>query len=264
MTSLLPASKANTNPPGDAQHSLCRVLDWDSHFFGFGIASVNADNLDPKSVAGLAAWCKGHSISCLYLLLDSSDTAKVRLAEQNHFHMVDIRMTLVNERMRAATLQMDDTVRLAEPDDVPALKEIAGVSHQDSRFYSDPGFPVHLADELYRTWIEKSCGGYADCVLVAEHEGRPAGYISCHIDAPDTGRIGLLAVGPDAQGRGIGSKLVDSALHWFAGKGLEKVTVVTQGRNIAAQRLYQRRGFTTQSVQIWYHRWFREPSQGGT
>jgi len=32
--------------------------------------------------------------------------------------------------------------------------------------------------------------------------------------------------------------------------------VVTQGRNLAAQRLYQRNGFVTASLQLWYHRWF--------
>jgi ribosomal protein S18 acetylase RimI-like enzyme len=33
------------------------------------------------------------------------------------------------------------------------------------------------------------------------------------------------------------------------------VSVVTQGRNVAAQRLYQRAGFVTASTQLWYHRW---------
>ena len=28
------------------------------------------------------------------------------------------------------------------------------------------------------------------------------------------------------------------------------------GRNLAAQRLYQRSGFVTASLQLWYHRWF--------
>jgi hypothetical protein len=34
------------------------------------------------------------------------------------------------------------------------------------------------------------------------------------------------------------------------------VNVVTQGRNSKAQRLYERCGFLTRSVQLWYHRWF--------
>jgi ribosomal protein S18 acetylase RimI-like enzyme len=49
------------------------------------------------------------------------------------------------------------------------------------------------------------------------------------------------------------------ALDWFAQQQVDTVTVVTQGRNIAAQALYQRRGFITQSQQLWYHKWFRRP-----
>ena len=33
-------------------------------------------------------------------------------------------------------------------------------------------------------------------------------------------------------------------------------SVVTQGRNVAAQRLYQSAGFRTAAVQLWHHCWF--------
>jgi hypothetical protein len=31
---------------------------------------------------------------------------------------------------------------------------------------------------------------------------------------------------------------------------------VTQGRNLAAQRLYQRTGFLIRDLQLWYHKWY--------
>ena len=55
-------------------------------------------------------------------------------------------------------------------------------------------------------------------------------------------------------GAGV-EKDYESALDWFATQGVEKVTVVTQGRNGAAQRLYQRCGFVTGSIHLWYHKW---------
>ena len=36
---------------------------------------------------------------------------------------------------------------------------------------------------------------------------------------------------------------------------IKKLYVVTQGRNIRAQRLYQKNGFIIKSSEIWYHKW---------
>jgi dTDP-4-amino-4,6-dideoxy-D-galactose acyltransferase len=139
--------------------------------------------------------------------------------------------------------------------DLPLLAAIARISHRDTRFYFDRGFSSDRCDDLYDAWIRNSCAGYADAVLVAD-VGETAGYISCHLDANSEGRIGLAAVGAAFQGQHLGSDLVQAALHWFASKGVSSATVVTQGRNIAAQRLYQQCGFRTVSTQLFYHRWF--------
>jgi dTDP-4-amino-4,6-dideoxy-D-galactose acyltransferase len=211
----------------------------------------------------LLSWCAAESIDCLYFLAAADDETTVRLAEDNQFRFVDIRLTF--ERQLADIAPVSETedsrdsqkpIRLSTPDDVPALRSIARASHLDSRFYFDAGFPAHLCDLLYETWIEKSCQGYADAVLVAEHLGRPVGYISCHLPDDETGEIGLVGVDASAQGLGLGQRLVEAALDWFAAQGRRRVTVVTQGRNCKAQRLYQKCGFKTQSVRLWYHRWF--------
>ena len=107
------------------------------------------------------------------------------------------------------------------------------------------------------TWIERSCTGYADAVLVAERDGRPAGYITCDL-SHSYGQIGLLGVGEAWQGQHIGPALINGALHWFGERGIEWVQVVTQGRNIRAQRAYQRCGFVSAQMQLWYHRWFTQ------
>jgi RimJ/RimL family protein N-acetyltransferase len=56
---------------------------------------------------------------------------------------------------------------------------------------------------------------------------------------------------------------VAEALRWFAGRGTAEVTVVTQARNLAAQQVYQKAGFQTWAVQLWYHRWFTETLASG-
>jgi dTDP-4-amino-4,6-dideoxy-D-galactose acyltransferase len=138
------------------------------------------------------------------------------------------------------------------------LAAIARISHRDTRFYFDREFSNDRCDDLYETWIRNSCAGYADAVLVAD-AGQTAGYITCHLDSNSEGRIGLVAIGSSFQGQHLGSELVNAALNWFATKGVSRVSVVTQGRNVAAQRLYQVCGFRTASTRVVYHRWF-EPA----
>lgn len=90
--------------------------------------------------------------------------------------------------------------------------------------------------------------------MVAELQGQVAGFVACLIDGT-VGSIGLLGVADNARGLGVGHTMIISALDWFRMQGCTSVQVVTQGRNIAAQRLYQRCGFITLSVQLWYHLW---------
>jgi ribosomal protein S18 acetylase RimI-like enzyme len=87
---------------------------------------------------------------------------------------------------------------------------------------------------------------------------KAVGYITCDIENNRRiGRISLVGVDESAARMGIGSSLVYSALNWFYKEKIPKVIVITQGRNYDAQRLYQKCGFKTISVQLWYHKWFK-------
>jgi ribosomal protein S18 acetylase RimI-like enzyme len=112
---------------------------------------------------------------------------------------------------------------------------------------------------LYETWIEKSLSGYAQAVLVMGEPGQPEGFVTCHTNMLEAkGLIGLVGVSRSARGRGVGQALVLESLHWFAVQGMASAEVVTQGRNIPAQRLYQKCGFAIKEVKLWYHQWFGE------
>ncbi len=237
--------------------SSCEFLEWDSQFFEQRIARVRPSRLAEGNLSQINSWCYQNQIACLYFLADSADATTHRLASENGFHLVDIRLTLD----RPATLnhqskESSGVMRTALERDIPALRAIARASHHDSRFYWDGHFPRSACDALYEVWIERSCRGWADTVLVAEDGGAPVGYLSCHLASPEAGKIGLMGVAAQAQGKGLGPDLVHAALRWFHGRGVETVSVVTQGRNVRAQRLYQRCGFLTRSVELWFHKWF--------
>jgi dTDP-4-amino-4,6-dideoxy-D-galactose acyltransferase len=247
--------------------AICRVLDWDSEFFGQKIAQVTVNTLESGEMKRVIAWCGAHHIRCLYFLAEADRAQTVRLAEDNGFRLVDTRITLGKKLHQAQTVPNGTTpnvVRRCRPGDVTSLRTIARASHRDSRFYYDSNFPRSLCDHLYEVWIEKSCRGYADVVFVVESRNRPAGYISCHLLGKRKGKIGLVGVAPHSRGRGLGKALISQALRWFSQQGVRDVTVVTQGRNHRAQRLYQQLGFHSRSVQLWYHLWFKPAEEAGS
>jgi dTDP-4-amino-4,6-dideoxy-D-galactose acyltransferase len=143
------------------------------------------------------------------------------------------------------------------PSDLRALKDIARVSYHDTRFYYDTHFSRERVDQLYEAWIENSCNGFAEEVLVAEDKRHPIGFITCHVKGDGRGQIGLVGVAPAARGAGVGRALVEDAVRWFTERGSTAVSVVTQARNLGAMRLYERCGFKVQQSHLWYHRWFR-------
>jgi dTDP-4-amino-4,6-dideoxy-D-galactose acyltransferase len=244
----------------DANEAVCTYLDWDSQFFQRRIARLNRRRLDERSAAEVLGWCGENKIDCLYFLADADDAKTVRLAQQNNFIQTDVRVTferlLINDD-RLLPESADGIVRLGDERDLVALRKIASTCHRDSRFYFDEEFERSKCDLLYATWIESSFKDFAQAVLVVEVAAQPVGYITCHLSGRES-RIGLVGIADTQKGKGLGKKLVKRFLAWSSEQRAHRAIVVTQGRNIGAQRLYQRCGFLTSSFQLWYHRWFVE------
>jgi dTDP-4-amino-4,6-dideoxy-D-galactose acyltransferase len=236
----------------------CRLLEWDSRFFGFRIARALVRSLAPENVDAIRRWCESERVRCLYFLAGSSDTQSMRLAAANGYDLVDIRVTLeaVLRRRRPPAEPGRTRIEPARGADIDALRAIARISHRDSRFYADPHFEADRCDRLYETWIEKSMRDPAGVVLVPRCDGQVAGYLACRLAGDGEGELTLVAIAPAFQHHRIGQALVSAGLEWLRGRDTARVRVVTQGRNVGAQRLYQGCGFVTQRVELWYHRWF--------
>lgn len=236
-----------------------RFLDWDTQFFGVRIAGLQARECGGEDLRRALDWCRAERVACLYLRSDADDVTTLRAAAEHAFRFVDVRVTLDRELGATDVPAAHEGVRAARPEDVGVLRAIAAYNHTNTRFYADGRFERERCDELYATWVEKSVNGWAERVLVADVGGGAQGYLSIHLRSPKLAEIGLVGIAREAQGRGLGRALVESALAWMRHKGCERVSVVTQGRNIAAQRLYQACGFRTCALELWHHRWLDEP-----
>lgn len=244
---------------------VCELLPWDSEFWGFPVARVRGQSLTPERLVEIDRWCLERSIACLYFLATFDDPTTVRRAEDGQFHLADCRVTAAIATTLAGKPSPSDcsqgvVMRPFIDADMDALRCIASNGYRSSRFYFDRNFPRAKCSLLYERWIEESCRGLADQVLVAEMDGSPAGYISCHLPAGEAeGRFGLLNVAHQARRRGIGQGLIGHGLDWFARQQVEQVLGVTQARNIAIQAFNDRCGFVTRSFHLWYHKWYWLP-----
>jgi len=238
-------------------HAVCEKLPWDSAFFGINIARVSGDTLNSAQAAAIDTWCAAEKMACLYFLARSDDPATVRTAEEHGYSLVDIRVELERAITQSSALspQHFSPVRPATAAALPELESIARTSFTDSRFYADAHFPRDKCDALYVRWVQESVREFADITLIVEQEKQVAGFVTCKVQN-GAGNIGLVGVDARFRGKGLGSTLMQAAVSWFASKGVTRVTVVTQARNIASQRLYQRCGFLTKKVGLYFHKWF--------
>lgn len=237
------------------------LLDWDSDFFGFPIAQIISNRLDENSLTEVMSFCQDNKVKLLQFKCDAHHRKSVLLAEKNNFHFADVRITLgkkLNKEVNDEIILPERiTFRVGDNSDIPALKAIVTDLYTNSRYYFDTNFPRNDVHGFYRNWIEKSAlGKFDDCVLVLCHDDIPIACCSILYSSKLSATIGLFAVDEKMSGKGLGNILLRKVFQNLVSQGVQNVSVVTQGRNYGAQRLYQRAGFQSEKIEIYYHCWF--------
>ena len=221
-----------------------KLMAWDGDWWGLRVGQ--ATHLD-----GISEWAAENTVGLIYLLVDT--VAEAQAAEERGFRLMDCRLTLDRP-----TAVCGSGARLAKAEDLAPVKEIARTAFQGlTRFYNDPRLDEGRCDELYGEWARSQCAGGAEIVLVCDRDEKVAGFVSVNRSSEEEASISLIAVHAEMKGRGVGADLVSSAVNWARGQGSKRMTVVTQGGNVSAQRLFQRAGFRTSRVQYWMHRWYQ-------
>ena len=236
---------------------LCELLPWDTEFFGIRIARVAQTSLTELDLIEIDSWCQAHAIECLYFVTNATDWHTASLCHKAAFKLVDVQLRFRASSIRTHSIPASSVpVVSAEGKHRNRLMAIAEGSFLSTRFFVDPHFDDERCAALYRTWIEKSCDGFADATLIVPDADRVAGFVTCKLLERDQGSIELLGVADSARNRGIGSSLVGAALRWFKAEGCDEVSVRTQLRNISACRMYERSGFLLADVRYQYHKWY--------
>jgi len=90
-------------------------------------------------------------------------------------------------------------------------------------------------------------------ILVAEAGGEPAGFALLetgrdYFDRREHAHLGILAVARGSEGLGVGSALVGAAEEWARRRGHARLTLNVFERNSRARRLYERLGFSAETL----------------
>ena len=94
---------------------------------------------------------------------------------------------------------------------------------------------------------------YAHYVVV-ERGGDIIGYAGAfHLPGDDVADIHTIAVAASARGHGVGAELFDNVLSWCATNGARRILLEVRSDNLAAQNLYQSRGFQTIAIREGYY-----------
>lgn len=212
-------------------------LSWDSEFFEkkIGKLEVNiSDSLDSLSQEVI-------SYDLIYIF---SDKELNLLMKPN-----DIKVTYVKKtQKRDPNVNIKDYKKLlCNYDDLVALAYVSG---QDSRFLKDPFFGETAFKKLYKRWIDNSLNDLNTSVFVFVENNQLLGFVTC-TQYEEHATIGLIAVSNDAQGKGIGGKLIEAVENSLEVNTL--LYVSTQKTNRQACDFYERKGFSVNSIKYIYH-----------
>jgi GNAT superfamily N-acetyltransferase len=83
-------------------------------------------------------------------------------------------------------------------------------------------------------------------LLVAEHGGRPAGFVDVHVqrvvESAPYGEVGGLVVAGGARGAGVGAALLAAAAAWSRDRGLERLWIRANLARVGPHEFYEHVG----------------------
>jgi len=231
-----------------------QLLDWDSGFFGMGVARITEPTLAKRNLADILLALKREGVKLAYWPSSRECEDEARGLGG---YLVDAKTTFAIDLLGLS----DDllSIDLVEPYSpsmpVAELEELAVLSGACSRFALDPRIPRDKVAALYRTWMNRSLAKeMASEVLVIREGSSVVGVVTLG-EKNGRGDIGLIAVDAGHRGRRYGEKLVRAAQKWFIENGYARGQVVTQGKNLPACRLYAGCGYSVEKVEYFYHFW---------
>jgi ribosomal protein S18 acetylase RimI-like enzyme len=239
-----------------------RILEWDTGFFGFGVARVLAKRFtSARSLNCLVRELSLKEVKLAYFMTAPGDEVSGKLLRDSGAVALGTRVVYRADLMTVSLSPQHgshDTSVEVFTESSPGEEYLVALAIQSarySRFRLDGRIPKAKFEELYSLWATKSVNGkFADRVLVVRSGDRVLGMITLSVK-DGAGHIGIISVDEKHREKGLGSILMWGAIEWFRQSGCTEVFVATQGENLAACAFYESSGFSVFSRDVEYHLW---------
>jgi ribosomal protein S18 acetylase RimI-like enzyme len=209
------------------------VLEWDSLFFNKKIGQVEFEKDGDLGDV--------QRFDLLYVKQTEDEFFEIDHFKQTHAET----KVVFSKALSRNNLPIDSFVFLAF--DINRSKDqiyqLAFESGKFSRFKLDENFKANEFEELYKTWVDNSFSKkIADAVLIYKEQNVILGFISYKMFG-DYAIVGLIAVCPEHQRKGVGKKLVAAVENELSNKLIKELRIPTQLKNEQACGFYAKLGY---------------------
>lgn len=169
------------------------------------------------------------------LMVDAEEMRRPIFYARNGFLIIDRIATyeLAAHRHRSTSSVRDDlSFTMVDPADVATMQEVEALDHQ-----AFPWFWWNVREEFesysrmpeVEIWIGLLSGRIVSYIGITHYRG--------------WGHLDRIATTPDFQRGGIGAATLEEAIRLLRLRGATRIALSTQGENLPAQAMYERRGF---------------------
>lgn len=218
-------------------------LEWDSDFFNLEVGDFILKN-------SLIPDCSDFDL--IYVKSEKVNDLEINGYEKTYTETKIIFKKILKTKNQAINSVYDISVVNYS---IEELRQLAYESGKYSRFRLDQKNDPKKFFELYDLWVLNSLNKkFADNLYVYLEDNNTVGFVTYKINN-DFATIGLIAVNPNYQGRGIGGKLLKFVENKLIENNIKILLIPTQFQNEEACFFYKKHGYQIHETTIINHYW---------
>jgi len=219
-------------------------LIWDSTFFGYKIGKVEINSI--LNVKDIINSIKNSTFDMVQVF--SNQNLEIVFKQKP----IDLKLTYLKKVATATT--NNQCIKSVNKDLDGTLVKLAKQAGIHSRYKTDKNLQLKF-EEMYETWINKSLKRkLAIEVFAYQDKNIINGMVTINKNLKKA-EIGMIAVDNKAQGKGIGTQLLQSVENWALKQNLENICVATQEENYNACQFYEKNNYIISDKTYIYHVW---------